>query len=1540
MSSIVFVLFTLFAVTTGQSRADPTSSHDGYGLPRQGSRHLSQTQDITVRTFTQLETAVDELRDGGRILIEASLLRVANTLRITQSNLQIIGTGNITTLRCPEDGGVFLLRGNGTRIENLRLRGCQSDSAISIEANRPGGQMEFIGVTFEDNVLSNPFMNGAGLVIDRCARGGCEELRVLMEDCRFLRNEAEVGGAVFAEDVSLEFRNCTFADNEGRIRGGAISISRNASSLLIENCQFENNRVVEPLMSPFQFFGDPNGAPLETIPYWTFQFPSSAGGAVFVDTISQTEISNSTFRSNLAQAGGALGISMNVYAPNNDRTRPYSVEILDSIFESNRADYTEGYERGVISGALNTDLNLGGGIYLASSSPRLDLNIAGSLLRSNWARLGGALHLVTHPQTQPTIRDCTFHFNQAAEAGGGILVRNTGQLNIFSSNLARNTALLGGGLMLTNNAQLRLGGLSGIQSRQGTPCVFEGNSANSGGGIMCSGCGPMTLQDPVFLENTAEDRGGGFFALDSDSDIGITQGVFQHNRANRGGAIAAEVTANIRISTASSSLRVLFSNNSAVNGGGAIFTRANHQRENRLRIRHAVFEGNSVSGSNTSTGCSAGGGGAFCLLLDSIPRSAVADYLIEETQLEGNSALIGGGAYIRVQDISWLDGGEGRSRCPEARPTTEPCRSFRFGNVNITDNEAQFGAGGLFINDPESLALFCASVIPFQRQSLLQVANRVMQRDNRRLDFEQDLFCTRIQDNSVLEGEFGPDVGTAVYSLSVVDAVDGLISNHTGGARILPPCEESNEICTSNRSVGIQVSVLDAFQQRISGGIQDSELAVVLISDSIIGEQRYNAEEGMININNTIGVGIDADSSIQIQSTQNRSLSAGLDFSTRACLPGENASVFSCQECLPNQYSFNAQFGCRDCEDKAICPGKAALVPVEGYWHSTPFSPQFHECIVREACEYSNRLQTLTQYYSNLQSMAEELSELDAFVAGTGTDPEYEDYYQCAEGYRGVLCGSCEEGYGHFPGGECVECPTGRSGSSIIAVCISVWTAVFLGLNIFTTLNSTQRQILMVLCQNTDGSPSTLETRSLSHRGEFPSTSERMHEDRIIAMVKVTELLKIFINYLQVTSVALSINLNWQEVIKALLSIQGLVMGVASGSYLVPLDCSFDESSPSENSSGVPNSIKVLWLQVTFPLILLVFFCLLCGTYLWIYRSRNRMEDSISFKSYFTVIAIVVVFFSYVKVTSELMRTVNCIGVDDEDEQHEYQDYAILTKKKVWAEDTQLDCFEGDHTLTGVFGVLGLVFFSLMVILFILFWLPLNSHRLKEPEFIAQYGFIYQGYKEKWYLTSWEAIIAIRKALIAAAVVFAFPLGPNLQGVCALGVIILAIAVHFVFSPFKRFKGHPNVPPYAGHWLREVGFQRIANWWVLLNNSISLNAMESASLLMSMIVFYSGILFNDENTSEGGKHTMAAFTLLVNVSFVVYVLYRLYNGAHVAVNLSCEQLRTIAPSLIIPDGNGVLAFLKKSYLILINRNVLDNHMRSMTMKPSPLQEHI
>ena len=311
------------------------------------------------------------------------------------------------------------------------------------------------------------------------------------------------------------------------------------------------------------------------------------------------------------------------------------------------------------------------------------------------------------------------------------------------------------------------------------------------------------------------------------------------------------------------------------------------------------------------------------------------------------------------------------------------------------------------------------------------------------------------------------------------------IVNHTGGETLVPSCPNP-EGCSKNDSDGIRIAVKDAFNQTITGGIADAgkipsvmctasqrvfpELQVLLVSTAILGEQVYLAEKGIIHVNNTEGVGVGSTSEILFRYGE---LETNLTFSTRECFPGEIESGNVCQPCLTDQYSFNTTSTCSDCEKHAKCSGGSSLVPVDGYWHSTPFSPQFHECIIKEACEYNSRESVhkdresvLKEYYEDNHKISAEISELDVYLSQKeGTQPVYNDYFQCSDGYSGILCGSCEAGYGHFAGGECIKCPKHRGWSVILTILAAFIAFALLALNVLLTFNSTRKQVWVAIAK-------------------------------------------------------------------------------------------------------------------------------------------------------------------------------------------------------------------------------------------------------------------------------------------------------------------------------------------------------------------------------------------------------------------------------------------------------------------------------------------
>ena len=229
-------------------------------------------------------------------------------------------------------------------------------------------------------------------------------------------------------------------------------------------------------------------------------------------------------------------------------------------------------------------------------------------------------------------------------------------------------------------------------------------------------------------------------------------------------------------------------------------------------------------------------------------------------------------------------------------------------------------------------------------------------------------------------------------------------------------------------------------------------LVVLALSSDILGEQTYRAKNGTINVNQTKGVGVNQTSVIEFryQKSDGKLLSAKLDFTTRECLPGEVKMETSCAPCPDDQYAFDPSSICLDCEKHAKCPGGSVLVPEDGHWHSTPYSPQFHECFIQGACVYENRGETLAKYHKNLTRVLEDLEELNAYVAKEGTHPVYDDYRQCADGYTGILCGACDAGYGRMDDGKCRRC-LGNTRFAVTSLLSFLLTIFLMGIQISTT---------------------------------------------------------------------------------------------------------------------------------------------------------------------------------------------------------------------------------------------------------------------------------------------------------------------------------------------------------------------------------------------------------------------------------------------------------------------------------------------------------
>ena len=255
---------------------------------------------------------------------------------------------------------------------------------------------------------------------------------------------------------------------------------------------------------------------------FSFNNAASAGGVGL-------SITDSSFTKNHALEGGALRIQAGE-----------SVELTNVTFH------------------LNTAIEEGGALYTAAET-----NIDDSYLHQNTALSGGAIYVAN--QAIVTTANTTIFNNTASFNGGGVYIDGIFSLNDSSILRLNNSETShGGGAFLasgtiTNPAQMFV--------NQAT--IIENNAITSdGGGLYTEAGSSLDMHDAIVRMNTAmSGNGGGIYASGA---IEVTNTTFDENRANRGGGLSSESTANPVVTTST------FFNNRAEDRGGAVHVSQGH----------------------------------------------------------------------------------------------------------------------------------------------------------------------------------------------------------------------------------------------------------------------------------------------------------------------------------------------------------------------------------------------------------------------------------------------------------------------------------------------------------------------------------------------------------------------------------------------------------------------------------------------------------------------------------------------------------------------------------------------------------------------------------------------------------------------------------------------------------------------------------------------------------------------------------------------------------------------------------------------------
>ncbi len=236
---------------------------------------------------------------------------------------------------------------------------------------------------------------------------------------------------------------------------------------------------------------------------------------------------------------------------------------------------------------VNTAGSRGGAIYASGSSVALvDTELDGNHAEGN----GGGMHIL---RGEATVSGCSFTGNTANE-GGGLRVSDNGKLICTDSSFTANITVCGGagilasmvdpaslisGCQFTDNVaqgDCGGGGFASIQDfSEISNCIFQGNEAFFGAGVLFRNFNTTRVENVLFLNNTATFGGGA--SLDGSASPEFVNCLFAGNRAVTNGSAGGGLE--VFDSSTATLINCTFSGNSSEEFGGALTASDNSQVE-------------------------------------------------------------------------------------------------------------------------------------------------------------------------------------------------------------------------------------------------------------------------------------------------------------------------------------------------------------------------------------------------------------------------------------------------------------------------------------------------------------------------------------------------------------------------------------------------------------------------------------------------------------------------------------------------------------------------------------------------------------------------------------------------------------------------------------------------------------------------------------------------------------------------------------------------------------------------------------------------
>eukprot|EP00210_Caulerpa_lentillifera_P004011 g3826.t1 len=982
--------------------------------------------------------------------------------------------------------------------------------------------------------------------------------------------------------------------------------------------------------------------------------------------------------------------------------------------------------------------------------------------------------------------------------GGTIYVNRNVQLSIIKSNCTKNNATIGG-------------------------CVYGDRST-------------LDVQQCECIQNSSH-QSGGCLHLEACS-TNLRSNKFSLHKAKNGGGIYATSRAFLHLE------QTYFSSNSAENGGGMALI-----DDSTLFCLSCTFENNIAN---------QGGG----LYIASNSTQILIAQLTNSIFRSNNALSYGGGILVKTYGIRTLN-------CTEIK---SPCDRVVLFGVKFENNVARFSSI-IMATTPENVLVNCSrdfsmaySLIDRERIEIATANNTLNKLSDEELCSSWVKGWRLNDDQKVAIGTFGMKlnlrtnstselpikiIGSSGFELDVVRGTREfptiiIIAVDAFGNERVPLLFENEALELSSPNGCIQKLVI-FFYKNLTCTIPDILNDISMLNCKVdIASKEEDILQSVALIVHSDECGINED------------------------LTKDKRSCHKCREGLYNFQPKEVE-GCKTCPEGAECNG-TYVVPNDGYWHKSPCHSKMKRCIVEDACKTTNRDERIANFSKD---------SIDCDLDQTRME-EYNDIL-CQEGYRGNLCGSCKKSYGLTWTFECKKCKHIML-SILNLLAIALYLLLTSSFTILGTLpldlnnnsqnvasnqasitiedgnNASSLYTLQEQASNSNtlegqaSNSSVLEIQASNsnvqveqnisvnvqqHSECILNTSQEQTSDTSVssyeesydvqsAKQKAVEAWKILLNFLQVTSIAAFMEIQWTYIVLNLLQKLQFISAATLNAISSPLDCILS------STSHATRAIRRVLFSLLIPTIVVAIL-----TIHWVCRLvRSHRGEGLYFAKRFTLTIITVIYITYFDLTQAVVRVFNCVSI------HNDVDFDSNLTTKSWIADTSIECYKSEHLVLVGIAVVLLTLVSIGYPLFCsyaLFIKRVEVHRRRSwaHETIS---FLCGPYKERFIY--WECITMLKKAFLSIIIVFSYSLGKHAQGVLIILVFVIFLYIHFVCLPYKEE----------------------------YNN---LNYYESGSLFASCLTYALIQFLNVETYSELSRGFISASLIIVNVGYTCIMLCKI-----------------------------------------------------------------